>query len=348
MASRIAHSRDRVRLAALATVGLVLLSACGRAPSAGVPTPTPSTPIAQPSPAIKPPMLPLPALEYDPASRKLMLVGGLSQSGPEVWLWDRRGWQYSPPVPRSSDVSYGSAMAYDTSRKRMVLVIPPGAGTWLWDEVNWNKSESMPRLFAEPEVAYDSKDGAVVAIALSDAVAGPHPDSVVPLETPDHYWGVSLWTWDGAVWHGSKTSLFRRYRSAVAYDQARGELVVFGGPDPQVPMMDPDPTTWLWNGATWRGVTTDIHPPPGQSAAAYDPLRKEVVLVVAGETWTWDGRAWAKRATTGPGTRQDHRMAYDEAIGEVVLFGGRATVEHGMSDLNDLWGWDGANWLQLG
>jgi hypothetical protein len=41
-------------------------------------------------------------------------------------------------------------------------------------------------------------------------------------------------------------------------------------------------------------------------------------------------------------------FTYDDAIGEVVLFGGRTPgVEHGQSDLNDLWGWDGSVWHLL-
>lgn|GEM_PF-5492571 len=359
MASGVAHSRDRIRLAVLVAVGLLLINACGKAPSASLPTPT-----AQPSPAIKPTMRALPALAYDPASRKLMLVGGLPIDQADYWLWDPAlGWQQGPAAAFPHGF-WGSTMAYDTSREKMVLIVPPGAGTWVWDEVQWRRvpststpgtecftgicDASMPRLIDVPEVAYDSKAGAVVAIALSSAVAGPHPDSLLPLETPGQYWGVSLWTWDGAVWHESRTSLFRRTRPAVAYDQARGELVVFGGPDPQVSNLAPDPTTWLWNGATWTGVTTDVHPPPGQSAAAYDPVHGEIVLVVAGETWAWNGNTWSKRSTTGPGNRLDHRMTFDDAIGQVVLFGGRTPgVAHGDSDLNDLWAWDGSAWHLL-
>jgi hypothetical protein len=300
----------------------------------------------------------LPALAYDPASRKLMLVGGLPIVEADNWLWDPAlGWQQGPAAAFPHGF-WGSTMAYDASRRKMVLIVPPGAGTWVWDEVQWARvgtscstgicDGSMPRLLDAPEVAYDSKHSAVQSVALSDAVAGPHPFPILPLETQGQYWGVSLWSWDGAVWHGSRTPLFRRSRPAIAYDQARGELVVYGGPDPQVPAFDPDPTTWLWDGSTWKGVSTDVHPPPGQAAAAYDPVRGEVVLVVAGETWTWNGKTWSKRATTGPGDRLDHRMTFDDAIGEVVLFGGRTpAVAHGHSDLNDLWGWDGSAWHQL-
>jgi hypothetical protein len=299
----------------------------------------------------------LPALAYDPALRKLMLVGGLPIDQADYWLWDPAlGWQQGPAAAFPHG-NWGSTMAYDAGRKKMVLIVPPGAGTWVYDEVQWVRvgtpcaaecNGSMPRLLDAPEVAYDSKHGAVVAIAFSDAVVGPNPEPLISGETPGRYWGVSLWTWDGALWHGSRTYLSRRSRPAIAFDQVRGELVVYGGTLQPDPTLDFDSTTWLWNGSTWTGVSANVHPPAGQAAAGYDPIRGEVVLVVAGETWSWNGQIWSKRSATGPGNRLDHRMTYDDAIGEVVLFGGRTPgVAHGQSDLNDLWGWDGSVWHLL-
>ena len=299
------------------------------------------------SPALKPPTLPLPGLAYDPVSKKLVLAGALAESGPDYWVWDSTGW-HEPQTTGTSRSFYGSTMAYDAGKKTMVLVIPPGAGTWLWEETGWRKSNSMPALLAEPELAYDSKDGVVLALALSAAVAGPHPLPILPLETVTNYWGMSLWAWDGATWRASKTPLFRRTRPAMAYDDARGQLLVFGGPDAQDPQLPIDPTTFLWDGAGWKAITSAVHPPLDQPSAAYDPIRQEVVVYSAGETWAWNGTLWTERSSAGPAPRLDQRMAFDASIGQVVLFGGRTPdVRQGLSNLNDLWGWDGTRWTQL-
>ena len=56
------------------------------------------------------------------------------------------------------------------------------------------------------------------------------------------------------------------------------------------------------------------------------------------------------RSTAGPGIRRDQSMAFDAAIGKVVLFGGKSPPVSGSNDEvehNDLWAWDGARWTQL-
>lgn len=84
-------------------------------------------------------------------------------------------------------------------------------------------------------------------------------------------------------------------------------------------------------------------------AAAFDPLRREVVLHggLAGfyraDTWTWDGTAWTHRDVTGPSARALHAMVFDSARGVSVLFGGRSLSV----DFGDLWTWDGLAWTQL-
>jgi hypothetical protein len=40
-------------------------------------------------------------------------------------------------------------------------------------------------------------------------------------------------------------------------------------------------------------------------------------------------------------------MAYDAAIGEVVLFGGKSPEGQTEVSHNDLWGWDGSRWSRL-
>jgi hypothetical protein len=60
-----------------------------------------------------------------------------------------------------------------------------------------------------------------------------------------------------------------------------------------------------------------------------------------GDTWTWDGSTWTKRFPAhAPSPREHAAMAYDAAMGKVVLFGGGQA-------LNDTWMWDGTDWTQL-
>ena len=61
------------------------------------------------------------------------------------------------------------------------------------------------------------------------------------------------------------------------------------------------------------------------------------------DTWEWDGATWAQVATTGPGIRQQHAMAFDSLRAKVVLFGGYDGVNY----RGDTWEWDGSQWAMM-
>jgi surface antigen len=66
---------------------------------------------------------------------------------------------------------------------------------------------------------------------------------------------------------------------------------------------------------------------------------------VTGDTWTWDGSTWAKQhPATSPSTRKQASMAYDQATGTVVLFGG--INSDGLKEYGDTWTWDGSTWAK--
>ncbi|MEM7204026.1 MAG: kelch repeat-containing protein [Planctomycetota bacterium] len=135
---------------------------------------------------------------------------------------------------------------------------------------------------------------------------------------------------------------------ASAYDEARGEVVVFGGAALGSPLTD---ATWVWNGVDWRRVTPAQSPSARRDVImAYDAARERVVLfggvepggVNRDDTWEWDGTDWTQRfPTRSPGARHAHAMAYDSARGRVLLFGG-----FDGSLLGDTWEWDGTNWTE--
>ncbi len=141
---------------------------------------------------------------------------------------------------------------------------------------------------------------------------------------------------------------------AMAYDESRQRLVVFGGHFlPNAAAGD----TWEWDGTSWEKLAPAVSPSPRQlHAMAYDAAREEVVLFgglgddFEGDTWVWDGNEWTDRTPEagGPGPLLNHRMVYDAARSEVVLFGG-LTIDFeagGTERLDETWVWDGSSWTE--
>ncbi len=139
----------------------------------------------------------------------------------------------------------------------------------------------------------------------------------------------------------------------MAYDAARGRVVLFGGGD-GVNTIYGD--TWEWDGSNWSQPHADVKPPARLNASlTYDAARGRTVLfggatVQAGvtgwlaDTWEWDGATWSQRASaTSPSARSSAGMVYDSQRGRVVLFGG---IGSGIRQ-NDTWEWDGTDWTQL-
>jgi len=161
------------------------------------------------------------------------------------------------------------------------------------------------------------------------------------------------WLWDGTNWTNatpaSGNPLARRNMS-MAYDAAANQVVMFGGNESSTTFGD----TWLWNGTSWTQVTGLSTAPPARSNAfmAYDAATGNVVLFggvdtngsLLGDTWLWNGSTWTQLTglSTSPSAREGASMAYDAALGEVILFGGF----DGNYD-SDVWAWDGSTWTQL-
>ena len=97
---------------------------------------------------------------------------------------------------------------------------------------------------------------------------------------------------------------------AVAFDAARGRLVVFGGSRQPTPNTWADSDeTWEWDGARWHRMP----PPPSDVGArrghafGYDPTTQRIVMVGGvrakpgtkddeplDDTWFYDGRTWTR------------------------------------------------------
>ena len=219
---------------------------------------------------------------------------------------------------------------------RLVAVCAVSLAGTLSAQVNWSLAQTAN---APPPLngsCWDSQRD--VLVAYGGELAG------VPV--------LTMREWNGASWTNLSPSPrpSPRSRPALAYDQARGEAVLFGG----VPT--PTPETWTWNGSAWTQRTPTNQPSVRfGAAAAYDPLRQVVVLfggfVPSGldtnEVWEWDGVNWTLRTMTGaaPVARGAHRMVWDDSRGACVVVGGFSTPQG--TTLADVWQWDGSGWTQL-
>jgi hypothetical protein len=165
------------------------------------------------------------------------------------------------------------------------------------------------------------------------------------------------WVWDGTNWTQAASGPSGRAWSAMAYDAAHGQIVLFGGirnvffGTGGFELND----TWVWDGTNWTQKSPATSPSTRSgSAMAYDATHGQIVLfggfhrtsaTVASylnDTWVWDGTNWTQKSpATSPPPRSGAAMAYDATNSQTVLFGGYIG-----GNLNDTWVWDGTDWTQ--
>jgi hypothetical protein len=188
-----------------------------------------------------------------------------------------------------------------------------------------------PSSFNSPAYAYDTARSRLVAVVDSTSNA--------------------LNYWDGSRWLSvpGNPQPSRRTNTAIAYDNIRDRLVLFGGRDSQGQY----PTdVWEWNGASWSSIPTQGVPGRSRHAMVFDPVRQRVVMfggaTSAGrlnDTWLWDGVSWtAPSSILHPVPRNSHAMTFDAARQRALLVGGEVG---NVVYVNDFWEFDGDQWLPL-
>jgi hypothetical protein len=279
-------------------------------------------------PAEHPPQHVNHAMAYDAARQVVVLFGGYSEDTMgyygTTWTWNGQNWSlanFAGPGPR-----IGASMVYDDRRGVCVLVsggMPdqalPAQDTWEWNGVTWSLVANNGPARRQHALAYDKARGRVVLFGgYQLAILGP--------DQPD------TWEWDGQQWlRVSTDGPAKRFGCALAYDEARGEVVLFGGYDP---LGNSDPRdrsryygdTWAWNGTAWtQRAETGPSARSGHNMV-YDTERRTISLFggsdSGSETWEWNGSQWSLRSQSTPPARLNHGMAYDTARREVLLYGG--------------------------
>ncbi len=253
----------------------------------------------------------------------------------ETWEWDGSTWsqRLSGSTP---SVAPGASLAFDSARACTVLYgvdsTTFSSATWEWDGVSWVErfpaTSPIPRY--DTMLAYDSARGRTFLFGgrLVDS-------SILSNDT---------WEFDGRSWMEVLPSTRPPARSlhGMAYDEARGRVVLFGG-------CCANQDTWEWDGTSWTRIVVDSSPQPTRlwaTALAYDLARQRTVLFggvgpqnqPTADTWEWDGTSWTLMVTAvSPWPRANHGLAYDSGRGRLVLIGGASF---------DTWERDGTNWIE--
>jgi RHS repeat-associated protein len=153
-----------------------------------------------------------------------------------------------------------------------------------------------------------------------------------------------------------------RHLAAVAYDPATAQVVLYGGWDGEWSHGD----TWIFNGQTWS-QSSAVEPcgPLDSAGMTYDTAHGNIVMFggndqnsancgptngLQQDTLLWNGSAWSEALpAVKPSLRRAPLLAYDSALGKVVMFGGWCAGPPGQPGdyCTDTWTWDGTNWAQI-
>jgi hypothetical protein len=341
------------------------------------------------------------SMVYDPANRTVVGFGGFdpdrvlfgSKPGPgTTYVWNGQTWS-APPLANQPTARQNASFVYDPQLHGVVMFGGVYSydksyffnDTWLWNGHRWRRLKAQSKIAPSPRfdanMVYDAATHQVVLFGGS----GPTSRDTCCTYLNDT-WVLSRAGWQrldagGLTSHGPSA----RISPSMAYDSARGRVVLFGGRSPRVEQAgsfdslieSPLNDTWTWDGKRWSDapLTDAVNAPSPRSGATmvYDDARKELVLfggfsyatVGTGcttcDTWSWNGKGWRRTSTTGPsvptavdGVSQDFPQpaAYDAATRQIITVtppaspcGGVETPGCG-SKPPITWLWDGKSWHQ--
>lgn len=206
-------------------------------------------------------------MAYDATRTETVLFGGeLPGFTNETWVWDGTAWtQRSPAASPSARVLH--AMTCDRDRDRVVLFGGAAGGllgdTWEWDGSTWLlRATTGPAPRHGHEVAYDPDNAVTV---LYGGTGAGFPFGVILADT---------WLWDGGSWIQPlpANDAGPRREFAMAYDDARGRVVVFGDQFSNA--------VHEWDGVDWslRVPAAGSPPPRTRTSLVFDSWRATTFL----------------------------------------------------------------------
>lgn len=241
-----------------------------------------------------------------------------------------------------------TTLVYDSGRDIAIALGGHGrsdyADTWVWDGSAWAMALRYPS--SKPP----TMGGAACYV--------PGPEVIYELggmpATPTHAVPTTAAWWldmtGPGLWMSAPSDYpLARVGHAMAYDERRGLIVVFGGEHHRQA-----PTNETWEIDPWTGQWTAGGPAPDElyprkgHAMAYDPGLQMIVMhagkrdgrTVYGDTWLYNGQ-WVPGPSCAAPARAGHGLAWSGQA--LILHGGAAPGRR----LGDIWTLSGNVWRQV-
>lgn len=301
---------------------------------------------------------------WDPSDRELLVYGG-TNTGSSVAMGDL--WAYHPgaggaagswtqlqPSNAAPAGRFGAAGAWDAANSRL-LIFGGQHGSTLLDDVEAYSPSANTWTTLSPDGAAGAESPRTHASAVWDGQAsrlllfGGKTATSSPPTLSNEMWAFAPGATGGA-WSlldagtGAVAPAAREWAPA-AWDTSAGVLRLFGGKDADGETFS---DTWEWSATGgWRFDEARTQPSGrGAAAAAWDDWHARFIVGPglglngdASDTWAYDpaATAWAPltlSTAVTPTLRQMTAMAWDDADGQALFFGGRVS---GTGAANDLW-----------
>ncbi len=322
--------------------------------------------------SIAPPARTRAAMAYDPGANAVLLYGGEDSAQfplGDTWEFQDGNWtQILTPPASSPPPVFGAAMVYDSTDRTLLLFggtdgAYPNNWTFefntssdLWVQV---ASTSAPSPRTGSVVFDDPADGGVVLYGGECPGCGTLGRDLIDQDT---------WIFAGGSWSNVTSTVFGRPPKLVfaggADDVADGYGLIYGGSSGGCPG---ESLTWAFSSGTWTNLTATAGQPPssasGASALAYDPSLDGIVAfggsvspssgagcTTTNSTWLFRGGGWSNLTagsnlsadfSTPPSARTFGALAYDDANGMLVLFGGNVSASSSQGAVADTWTFPG-------
>lgn len=172
-----------------------------------------------------------------------------------------------------------------------------------------------------------------------------------------------MWKWDGTQWISLTPSQLPvswpgvRRAHAIAYDENRGVIVLFGGVHGSSCPWPYYGDTWEWDCANPGWVQNPISGPAAREGHFMQFHASNGIVLYGGgnnpcsqispcplldDTWDYDGATWTSVASSVPSKRTWVSAAFDDIRGRLVMLGGNPDCVG--AGLNDTWAWTGTEW----